>query len=362
MIAQPKTPGGTADLADHRHLAWNVWIDLYCETWCVGRNLQVSTIAAYRTTLHQFAAWLERTHRTSHPASVTTRLVLDYVTYLRDERKNGSSAVQRVVVVLKNFYRAMKAFGHIAPNENPLNGFPKIKQGRVKLPVHLTPKEVRVLLAAPKTDTVLGLRDRAILTLLYATGIRAGECAGLLEEWVDLEERTIRVLGKGDRERVVRLNNRAVQALHVYRKARGPQMPREVFFRTKSGGPINRKVIYQRVKKFATLAGINKRVTPHTLRHTCATHLVQHDVNLVVIRDLLGHRQITSTQIYLHTTAHDLKEVADNHPVGELAPTIAALLDGVRLPIDHPPRRRPPVRASLSPSLRAPPPAVRTAT
>ena len=341
MIAQ-------SDLSGSRHLTWNVWIDLYCETWCVGRNLQVSTIAAYRKTLRQFERWLESSYDVTDPSVVTTRLVLEYVVYLREERKNGDSAVQRVIIVLRNFYRAMKAFGHIAPDDNPMNGFPRMKKGREKLPVHLSAKEVRRLLAAPGSDTVLDLRDRAILTLLYATGIRAGECAGLLEEWVDLDEGTIRVLGKGNRERVIRLNARAADSLRVYRQARGPRSPREAFFRTKSGRAINRKVVYERVRKYAALAGLTKRVSPHTLRHTCATHLVQHDVNLVVIRDLLGRRQITSTQIYLHTTAHDMRELAFNHPVGKLAPTVASLLEGVRLPIDHPPRRRASPRSSLA--------------
>lgn len=179
MTAERRIQGEAEAPAGCGHLAWNLWIDLYCETWCVGRNLQAGTIAAYRQTLRQFEAWLEQTHQVAEPGRVTTRLVLDYVVYLRQQRNNGDSAVQRVIVVLKNFYRAMRAFGHIAADEDPMSGFPKMKKGREKLPVFLSAKEVRRLLAAPKTDTVLGLRDRAILTLLYATGIRAGECAGL---------------------------------------------------------------------------------------------------------------------------------------------------------------------------------------
>ena len=221
-----------------------------------------------------------------------------------------------------------------------MQGFPAMRKRYEKLPTWLTSDEVRRLLVAPPTDTVLGLRDRAILTLLYATGIRASECAGVLEEGIDLEQRTIRVLGKGGRERVVPLNGRAVEALSVYRQARGPIAPDDYFFRTKAGKGVNRKVIYERVKKYSMQATIPKRVTPHTLRHTCATHLVQRDVNIVTIRDILGHRQITSTQVYLHTTAHDLQEVAQNHPVSRLAPQVAPLLEGVWLPIDHPPCRR----------------------
>lgn len=322
------------------HVTWDLWIDLYCETWCVTRNLKTSTIGAYRDSLRQFQRWAAHEHLLTEPTRTTTRIVLDYVVYLREKRKNGDSAVQRAIVVLKNFYAAMVAFGHLEPRDNPMAGFPRMRKTHERLPTFLSSDELRRLLACPKTDTVLGLRDRAILTLLYATGIRAGECAEVLEEWIDLDQRTIRVLGKGGRERAIPLNQRAVEALRTYRQARGVIPPSERFFRTKGGQGINRKVVYQRVKKYAHQAKIEKRVSPHTLRHTCATHLVQRDVNIVTIRDILGHRQITSTQIYLHTTAHELMEVARNHPVGELAPKIASLIEGVRIPIDHPPRRR----------------------
>jgi len=322
-------------------LKWDHWIDLYCEHWCVARNLRSTTILAYRDALKQFVNWAYVHHFDLSPESLTARIVLDYVVHLREDRKNGGSAVSRAIVVIKNFYGAMVAYGHLSPNENPMLGFPKLKEGRVKLPVFLSPGEMSRLLAQPKTLTVLGLRDRAILTLLYATGIRASECAGLLEGNVDLDERTIRVLGKGNRERTIQLNMRALKALDVYRKARGPQSPDKAFFRTKRGGPLSRKTVYDRVKKYGREARIMKRVSPHVLRHTCATHLVQRGANLVVLRDLLGHRQITSTQIYIHATAHDMKELAANHPVGKLAPVIEDLIEGVRLPIDHPPRRRP---------------------
>jgi len=332
------------------HVTWDLWIDLYCETWCVARNLKASTIGAYRDTLRQFKDWAQRERLLTEPTRITTRVVLDYVVYLREERKNGDSAVQRAIVVLKNFYAAMVSFGHLQPRDSPLAGFPRMKKKREKLPTYLGSEELRRLLACPKTDTVLGLRDRAILVLLYATGIRASECAGALEEWVDLHECTIRVLGKGGCERVIPLNRRAVQALRVYRQARGSLPSDAQFFRTKGGRGIGRKVVYERVKKYAREAKIEKRVSPHTLRHTCATHLVQRGANIVTIRDILGHRQITSTQVYIHTTAFELREVAWNHPVRDLAPQIASLIEGVRIPIDHPPRRR---ESCISPGMKS---------
>jgi len=305
-----------------------------------------STIAAYRDLLRQFESWAEGRFSITSPTEVTMRIVLEYVNYLRDERGNGDSAVSRAVVVLKNFYAAMVAFGHLEPNSNPMARFPAMKKRREKLPTFLTSSELEKLLEAPKTDTLLGLRDHVILRLLYATGIRASECAGMLEEWVDLESGTIKVIGKGGRERVIALNQRAITALRQYRRQRGPISPKAVFFRKKDGGPINRKIIYQRVKKYASRAGMTKRVSPHTLRHTCATHLLQRNEHIVTIQKLLGHELITSTQIYFHTTAEDLRELAANHPIRHLSITVASLIEGVRLPIDHPPGRRRSVAAA----------------
>lgn len=322
------------------NVTWDCWIDLYTETWCTGRNLMPTTIVSYRKSLRRFEEWAENHVSITSPTDVAMRIVLEYINYLRDERNNCDSTICTAVVVLKNFYAAIVAFGHLQQNENPLAHFPAMKKRREKLPTFLTSSELEKLLEIPKTDTLLGLRDHTILRLLYATGIRASECADMLEEWVDLEERTIKVLGKGGRERVIPLNKRAVVALQQYREQRGSVSPKEVFFRKKDGGPINRKIVYQRVKKYAELSGITKRVSPHTLRHTCATHLMQRDVNILTIQKLLGHELITSTQIYLHTTAKDLREMALNHPMKDLSITVASLIEGVRLPIDHPPRCR----------------------
>jgi site-specific recombinase XerD len=320
----------------------------YLEYMTTVERRAAGTIKDIRCTLRRVSEAMAQ----HHPDKPLWELKLtDFIAWLEQERRRGYSPLGlcKNVSHLRGFLDYAWRSGRT--NRNVMADF---------FPEYRCAAKEPESLAVPRTDTVLGLRDRAMLTLLYATGIRAGECAGLIEEWVDLDERTIRVLGKGNRERVICLNARVLEALRVYRQARGPQLSREAFFRTKAGRPINRKVVYERVKKYAALAGITKRVTPHTMRHTCATHLVQHDVNLVVIRDLLGHRQITSTQIYLHTTAHDMKELAKNHPVGKLAPTIAALLEGVRLPIDHPPRRRILDRAPAASHPRASPP-VRTA-
>jgi integrase/recombinase XerD len=218
--------------------------------------------------------------------------------------------------------------------------FPRIKARPRKLPTVLSAEEVQRLLDEPPRDTILGLRDRAILTLLYGTGIRASECAHLREEDVDLDDGSIRVTGKGGHQRTLPLNDSVVQSLKVYRQARGPAGAEEAFFRSRSKRGMSRNAIYDRVRRSSRKAGIHKRVSPHRLRHTFATHLVKAGVNLVTIRDLLGHRLITSTQIYLHVTAEDLREAADAHPIRRLAPRVEDLLPNVKLPFQPPPGRQ----------------------
>lgn len=316
-------------------MTWSYWINLYTTTHCAARGLRPATIAAYRATLDQFREWVRVEQANIDPGQVTARLVLEYLEHLRRDRDNGASAVNRTVTILRNFYRAMVAMGHLEVRANPLAAFPKIKAAPRKLPVVLSAEEVERLLAAPPDDTVLGLRDRAILTLLYGTGIRASECAGLTEGDVDLEDLSVHVVGKGGHERTVPLNDRVADALRLYRRVRGPAAAEAAFFRSRSGAALSRGAVYERVRTHARRARIHKTVSPHRLRHTFATHLVRAGVGLVTIRDLLGHRMITSTQIYLHVTAHDLRQAADLHPIRHLMPIVDHLLPDVRLPMQQ---------------------------
>ena len=321
-------------------MKWHYWITLYVNTHCAARGLRTTTMAAYQATLYQFRAYLEVQLQKQEPDAVTAADVLQYLEYLRKERDNGDSAVNRQLVVLKNFYRAIVAMGHLEPSDNPLAHFPKIKATPRKLPVTLSEEEVGRLLDAPPTDTVLALRDRALLALLYGTGIRASECAGLREQDVDLAQRTITVTGKGGHQRTLPLNNHVSVVLTNYRLVRGVSGREAAFFQSRLRKGMSRGAIYERVRTWNRKAKIEKIVSPHTLRHTFATHLVKADVKLVTIRDLLGHRLITSTQIYLHVTAKDLREAADRHPIQRLAPLVAQLLPDVKLPRQHAPWRR----------------------
>ena len=320
-------------------MMWDYWICLFTRTHCTARGLRALTIAAYATTRKQFRAWVRDRLEDRSPDQVTARDVLVYVEYLRRERANGDSAVNRQVTILKNFYRAIVAMGYLEPRANPMAHFPRIKPPARKLPVVLSVDEVQRLLAQPGTDTVLGLRDRAILTLLYGTGIRASECAGLTRRDVDLEDQTVRVRGKGGHERAVPLTDAVVRALERYCRARGPVELTAPFFRSRSGKAMSRGAIYERVRTHGRKAGLSKRVSPHRLRHTFATHLVHTGADMPTIRNLLGHRCITSTQLYIHVTASDLREAMTRHPIRHLVDVVDHLLPNVRLPLQRPPQR-----------------------
>jgi integrase/recombinase XerD len=313
-------------------MTWDYWIALYVNTHCVARGLRPLTLKAYEATLQGFRQYARERWPERGPDELTACDILHYLEYLRKERDNGASALNRQTTVLRNFYRAMVAMGHLEPVQNPMAHFPKIKAAPRKLPSTLSREEVSALLDQPEGDTVIGLRDRALLTLLYGTGIRASECSGLREQDVDWEHRTIRVTGKGGHERTLPLNEEVLHVLRQYRLARGGAKPPEPFFRSREGRALSRNAIYERVRGHARRARIAQRVSPHRLRHTFATHLVQEGVGLVTLRDLLGHRQITSTQIYIHLTAQDLRRAADKHPVGKLIRRMEELLPNLRLP------------------------------
>jgi site-specific recombinase XerD len=316
-------------------MKWSYWMALYLRTHCVARGLSPLSIAAYEATLRQFHSWIERLVPGKSPDQVTSREVLEYLEYLRRERDNGAAAVNRVVTILRSFYRAIVAMGHLEPRANPLAGFPSIKATPRKLPIVLDSEEVTRLIATPRLTTVIGVRDRALLALLYGTGIRASECAALRDGRVDMRALTVTVRGKGGDERTIPFNEEVAARLSEYIQVRGAQLPNAPFFRSRAGRALARGTIYERVRTIGRRARLAKPLSPHRLRHTFASHLVREGVNLVAIRDLLGHRQITSTQIYLHVTAQDLRAAAQRHPISRLLGTIEHLLPNIRLPFQR---------------------------
>lgn len=316
-------------------MKWSYWLALYLRTHCVARGLLPNTIAAYEATLKQFRAWSEA-RGTREPDAVTAREVLEYLEYLRCERDNGAAAVNRTVTIFRSFYRAIIAMGHLEPRANPMAGFPKLRAAARKLPTTLDTEELTRVLSASRADTIIGIRDRALVALLYGTGMRASECAGLREGRVNLRALTVTVRGKGGHERTIPFNDEVAAYLREYIQVRGAQLPTAPFFRSRVGKALSRGTLYERIRTLGRRARLTKTLSPHRLRHTFASHLVREGIGLVTIRDLLGHRLITSTQIYLHVTAHDLRQAAERHPIGRLLGTIEHLLPNIRLPFQRP--------------------------
>jgi integrase/recombinase XerD len=321
-------------------MKWAYWISLYTGTHCAARGLRPLTIAAYQAALAQWREYVRVTLADKSPDRISPRELLEYLEHLRRDRGNGDAALNRTLTIIRSFYRAMVAMGQLHPDDNPLKGFPSIKAVPRKLPTVLTSEETERLLSEPPSNTILGLRDRAVLALLYGSGIRASECAALTQGQIDLTALTITVTGKGGHQRTLPLHPHLAAVLKRYQLARGPALPQAPFFRSRRGRALSRGALYERVRTCARRARLGKVLSPHRLRHTFATHLVRAGVNLVTIRDLLGHRQITSTQIYLHVTAQDLRSAAERHPIGRLLSSVEHLLPDVRLPFQYAARAR----------------------
>lgn len=321
-------------------MSWHYCIRLFIDTHCVARGLRARTLAAYEATLWQFHQWARLRCNERPCGQISPREVLEYLQHLRTDRLNGDSAINRHVTILRSFYVALVAMGHLPHTANPMAGFPTVKAAPRKLPVCLSPEQVQRLLDRPDCTTLIGLRDRALLALLYGTGIRASECAALRCGQVDLHNLTVFVRGKGGHERCIPLNPALAEILRTYERVRGASLPGAPFLRARGGQALSRTSIYERVRLWAQRAALGVPLSPHRLRHTFASHLVRAGVGLVTIRDLLGHRLITSTQIYLHVTAEDLRSAASKHPIGQLLRCVQHLLPDTALPFRAPSLRR----------------------
>jgi integrase/recombinase XerC len=276
------------------------------------RNASPHTVRAYGEDLAQFAAHLrQELGRAAAPAEVDHLLVRSYLARLhRDGLKKTSAA--RKLAALRTFFRFLCREGVL--RSNPARALLSPRHER-RVPVHLEEADVSELLAVPG-DTDASLRARAILELLYATGIRCGELVGLDLSEVDRHARMVRVLGKGRKERVVPYGASAAAALDAYLPARERARPRsDALFVNQRGGRLTdrsvRHVVSAGVRRMASL----RKISPHTLRHSFATHLLQRGADLRVIQDLLGHASLSTTQRYAHVNARFLLDIyRKTHP------------------------------------------------
>ncbi|HZT03040.1 MAG TPA: site-specific tyrosine recombinase XerD [Steroidobacteraceae bacterium] len=279
------------------------------------RGLSPNTLAAYRADLTALARWLgER----KVPIVNTSRADLqDFIAWrVREGARPRSTA--RQLSSFRRFFRYLVREGGIHEDPTAQIAMPKI--GR-SLPKSLTEEEVESLLGAPVVSDPLGNRDRTMLEVLYATGLRVSELVNLGHNQVNLNQGVIRILGKGSRERLIPLGEEAVRWLTEFEHGpRGEillERQTDFLFPTRRGDRMTRQAFWHIIKRYARKAGISKDLSPHTLRHAFATHLLNHGADLRVVQMLLGHSDLSTTQIYTHVARERMKELhAQHHPRG----------------------------------------------
>ena len=291
-------------------------IDDFLSMLWVEKGLSENTIKAYKTDLTALAVFLQKHFE---DLSLAEALEIHIQTYLaiRLDQKLSQRSTARLLSSCRAFY--IYLVQNKVRQDNPINHIsnPKLPQ---YLPSTLTEKQVDALLEAPDEDDPIQMRDKAMLELLYATGVRVSELVNLQMHQICMLQGVIRVTGKGGKERLVPMGEAALDYLELYLKAARPQLltkPTNTVFPSKRGSTMTRQTFWHRIKLYAKLAGIKVPLSPHTLRHAFATHLLNHGADLRVVQMLLGHSDLSTTQIYTHVATQRLQSlVKEHHPRG----------------------------------------------
>ncbi|MDZ7595339.1 MAG: site-specific tyrosine recombinase XerD [Thiobacillus sp.] len=291
-------------------------IDRFCDHLWLEDGLADLTLAAYRRDLKTFGAWLEKER--SHALNAAAAGDIEAYLAWRFAGRAQPRSAARYTSALKRFYRYLLRENLIALDPTLNLDSPKLPRS---LPKTLTEMDVERLLDSADTVTPLGLRDRAMLETLYATGLRVSELVGLKLTAVNLNDGVLRVTGKGNKDRLVPLGEEAVNWLRRYlAESRSLLLERQLsdaMFVTARGGGMTRQAFWYLIKRHARTAGITRPLSPHTLRHAFATHLLNHGADLRVVQMLLGHSDISTTQIYTHVARERMKQLhAAHHPRG----------------------------------------------
>lgn len=286
----------------------------YIEFLTVERGLSKNTINSYRRDLKSYIGFLKM--QKINDINYTTRTVI--VSYLILMQKNGkaSSSISRACAAIKSFYYFLVT-EHLVEKDPTINlDIPRLEH---RLPRVLTLDEVEQLLDQPDASNIWGLRDKAMLELLYATGIRVSELIMIKVEDINIEMGFLRCFGKGSKERIVPVGHIALKCVDKYIDDARPGLLKGqdngILFLNHRGKGLTRQGFWKIIRKYAQKAGIVKNITPHVLRHSFATHLLENGADLRSVQEMLGHADISTTQIYTHITRSKIKEVYDRtHP------------------------------------------------
>lgn len=279
----------------------------------VERGLSANTITAYRQDLTTFSKFLDKQKRDL--GSVDHLLVLRFLNQLRTAGRANTS-IARMVTTLRKCFAYLKKEGVVA--HDPMQTIKPPKKAQ-HLPAVLTINEVDDLLAVPDVEKPLGIRNKAMLELMYATGLRVSELVHLKLTDLHLDLAMLQTIGKGDKERIIPMGEVAIDWLKTYLRDSRPKLLKgqqsETVFLNDHGRPISRQGVWLLIKNLVRAAGIQKDVSPHTLRHSFATHILENGADLRIVQELLGHSDISTTQIYTHISKKRLTEVYDQfHP------------------------------------------------
>ncbi len=290
-------------------------IDKFLDAIWMERGLSTNTLGAYRADLAALQRWLAQ-----RDTSLIYASRADLLAFIASRAKQGSKprSTARQLSSFRRFYRFLLREGVIQEDPTVKIDMPKI--GR-SLPRSLTESEVDALLGAPETSDPLGHRDRAMLEVLYATGLRVSELINLRQSEVNLNQGVLRIRGKGDRERLIPFGEESQRWIREF--INGPRLEillerqSEYLFPTRRGDRMTRQAFWHIIKRYAKKADIDAKLSPHTLRHAFATHLLNHGADLRVVQMLLGHSDLSTTQIYTHVARERMKELhAQHHPRG----------------------------------------------
>ena len=307
----PTPPPAAADLAE---------IDNFCDALWLEDGLAKATLASYRSDLSRLAGWLVEQAGSGPAESLLELRASTLSAFIAQLSRNTRASSQaRYLSTLRRFYRWQVGRGRIADDPTLKLANPSLPS---RLPKVMSENQVAALLTAPDLATPLGLRDRAMLETLYATGLRVSELVNLKLHEVSLVDGVLRALGKGSKERLVPLGEQAIDWLTRYlseaRSALLHNQPSDDLFVTTRGGAMTRQAFWHLIKRYALVAEIDPtKLSPHVLRHAFATHLLNHGADLRVVQLLLGHADISTTQIYTHGARERLKSLhAEHHPRG----------------------------------------------
>ncbi|NCO24700.1 MAG: tyrosine recombinase XerD [Candidatus Infernicultor aquiphilus] len=297
------------------------YIELYAFFLKNEKNYSNYTIVSYRNDLIQFFNYLKlyRILKDDKIEYVDRSVMRKYIVYLKKSDYSARS-ISRKISTVRSFFKFCLREGIIKVNPTINLITPKINK---KLPYFLYLQEVNKLIETPLKNTIFGIRDRAILELLYGTGIRVGELVNLNICNIDLYEKTIIVFGKGSKERILPLGNPSIRAIQEYLTSRNlfekkifvNKNDLEALFLNRLGGRLTTRSIRRIIIKYMKMAGLNKKISPHVLRHSFATHLLEGGADLRSVQELLGHKSLSTTQIYTHITKERLKTIyKKSHP------------------------------------------------